>query len=69
RFDEGGQAKWTMVRLLRHRQTKGAATDMLGLRNTEACSLLYPALYSALRLYIRLYISGKKKKPINSICG
>ena len=41
RFDEGGQAMWTMARLLRHRQTKGAATDMLGLRNTVACSLLY----------------------------
>jgi signal transduction histidine kinase len=34
----------TMVRLLRHRQTKGAGTDMLDLRNTVACSLLYPFL-------------------------
>ena len=31
RFDEGGQEKLTMVRLLRHRQTKGAVTDRLGL--------------------------------------
>ncbi|MBI3608270.1 MAG: type II toxin-antitoxin system PemK/MazF family toxin [Nitrospirae bacterium] len=31
-----------MARLLRHRQTKGAATDRLGLRDAESCSLLYP---------------------------
>ncbi len=30
-----------MARLLRHRQTKGAVTDRLDLRNTESCSLLY----------------------------
>ena len=42
RFDEGGQMMWTMARLLRHRQTKGAETDMLGLRKTEVCFLLYP---------------------------
>jgi hypothetical protein len=42
RFDEGGQATVARVRLLRHRQTKGAATDRLGLRAQDACSLLYP---------------------------
>ncbi len=31
-----------MATLLRHRQTKGAATDRLGLRDAESCSLLYP---------------------------
>ena len=31
-----------MAGLLRHRQTKGAATDRLGLRDAESCSLLYP---------------------------
>ena len=30
-----------MVRLLRHRQTKGAATDRPSLRGAESCSLLY----------------------------
>ena len=45
RFDEGGQEMLTMVRLLRHRQTKGAATDRLGLRNAESCSLLYPITF------------------------
>ncbi len=40
RFDEGGQLRWTKVRLLRHRQTKGAATDRPCLRNAET------ALYS-----------------------
>jgi hypothetical protein len=30
-----------MARLLRHRQTKGAATDRFGLRDAESCSLLY----------------------------
>ena len=33
RFDEGGQVMRPMVRLLRHRQTKGAATDMSDLPN------------------------------------
>ena len=42
RFDEGGQATMTMVRLLRHRQTKGAVTDRFDLRECDACSLLYP---------------------------
>lgn len=32
----------TMVRLLRHRQTKGAETDRLCLRDAVTCSLLYP---------------------------
>ena len=32
RFDEGGQAKQTMARLLRHRQAKGAETDKPGLK-------------------------------------
>jgi len=36
----------TMARLLRHRQTKGAVTDRLGLRNTKACSLLYPVVFN-----------------------
>jgi hypothetical protein len=31
-----------MARLLRHRQTKEAATDRPGLRDAESCSLLYP---------------------------
>ena len=44
RFDEGGQEMLTMVRLLRHRQTKGAETDRLGLWKMESCSLLYPKL-------------------------
>jgi len=42
RFDEGGQATVTTVRLLRHRQTKGAVTDRSDLRERDACSLLYP---------------------------
>ena len=46
RFDEGGQATVTMVRLLRHRQTKGAVTDRSDLRGRDACSLLYPELVS-----------------------
>jgi len=33
-----------MAGLLRHRQTKGAATDRLGLRDAESCFLLYPYL-------------------------
>ena len=45
RFDKGGQEKQTMAGLLRHRQTKRAATDRLGLRDAESCSLLYPLLY------------------------
>jgi hypothetical protein len=49
RFEEGGQEKWTMARLLRHRQTKEAATDRPGLRDAESCSLLYP--YSDLTPY------------------
>ncbi len=32
RFDEGGQVNVTTVELLRHRQTKGAATDRFNLR-------------------------------------
>ena len=40
RFDEGGQANSAMVRLMRHRQTKGAETDRSWL------SLDKPALYS-----------------------
>ena len=32
RFDEGGQVNVTMMKLLRHRQTKGAATDRFDLR-------------------------------------
>ena len=44
RFDEGGLAFVTTVRLLRHRQTKGAVTDRSDLRDRDACSLLYPEL-------------------------
>ena len=40
RFDEGGQVMLTMARLLRHRQTKGAVTDMPDLRDA------IPVLYS-----------------------
>jgi hypothetical protein len=40
RIDEGEQVMLTMVRLLRHRQTKGAVTDILDLRDAE------PVLYS-----------------------
>jgi hypothetical protein len=42
RFDEGGLATVTMGRLVRHRQTKGAATDRPNLTSRDACSLLYP---------------------------
>jgi hypothetical protein len=40
--DEGGLAAAAMVRLVRHRQTKGAETDRPGLM------LQQPALYSTL---------------------
>ncbi len=40
RFDEGGQVNPVMLRLLRHRQTKGAGTDRPELRRGK------PALYS-----------------------
>ena len=30
------------IRLVRHRQTKGAGTDRPCLRSSDACSLLYP---------------------------
>jgi len=46
RFDEGGQETPTREGLLRHRQTKGAATDRLNLREADSCSLLY--LFSCL---------------------
>jgi len=42
RFDEGGQATVTMIRLLRHRQTKGVETDRLDLPS------IIPAFYSTL---------------------
>jgi len=42
RFDEGEQASVARVRLLRHRQTKGAATARSDLRRRDACFLLYP---------------------------
>jgi len=42
RFDEGGQDTVTTIKLVRHRQTKGAETDRLGLRARDACFLLYP---------------------------
>ncbi len=42
RFDEGGQVSVAMVGLLRHRQTKEAATDRFDLLVRDACLLLYP---------------------------
>ena len=41
RFDERGQVSVTMIRLMRHRQTKGAETDRPGLPLRDTCSLLY----------------------------
>jgi len=32
-----------MIRLVRHRRTKGAVTDRSDLRARDACSLLYPS--------------------------
>jgi hypothetical protein len=40
RFDEGGLAKAVMVRLVRHRQTKGTGTDRPNLKQQQ------PVLYS-----------------------
>jgi hypothetical protein len=40
RYDEGGQVNHAMIELLRHRQTKGAATDRFDLRGGK------PVLYS-----------------------
>jgi len=40
RFDEGGPAEAVKARLVRHRQTKGAETDMPHLKPPE------PTLYS-----------------------
>jgi hypothetical protein len=37
-----------MVRLVRHRQTKGAATDRPDLQSRDACSLLYPLFPSVI---------------------
>jgi hypothetical protein len=42
RFDEGGLAKAVMMRLFRHRQTKGTGTDKPNLKRQQ------PALYSTL---------------------
>ena len=54
RFDEGGQVSVTMVGLLRHRQTKGAATDWFDLPVRDACFLLY--LFSVVVFHqIKLY--------------
>ena len=47
RFDEGGQAMWTMAWLLMHRQTKGTVTDRPGLQTAETCSLLYPLMVAS----------------------
>jgi len=52
RFDEGGQEKRTMAKLMRHRRTKGAETDRPCLRNVESCSLLYPLF----RLVVQDYL-------------
>ena len=48
RFDEGGLAIVTTVRLLRHRRTKVAETDRPRLRLRDACSLLYLILFPKL---------------------
>jgi len=50
RFDEGGQVKLAMAKLLRHRQTKGAETDRRCLLNDETCSLLYLSMTPYTRL-------------------
>jgi len=42
RFDEGGLVMASMDWLLRHRQTKGAATDRSISNDAGACPLLYP---------------------------
>jgi hypothetical protein len=39
RFDEGEQANMATYRLVRHRQTKGTATDRPGLRRWEPLDL------------------------------
>ena len=54
RFDEGGQASMTTVKLLRHGQKKGAVTDRFNLRVCVACFLLYP--YA-----VTLWISGMER--------
>jgi len=42
RFDEGGLVMESMDWLLRHRLTKGAATDRPISKDAGACPLLYP---------------------------
>jgi len=42
RFDEGGLVMESMDWLLRHRLTKGAATDRPMSKDAGACPLLYP---------------------------
>jgi hypothetical protein len=51
RFDEGGQVNVTMIGLLRHRQTKGTATDRFDLRCGK------PVFYSTYLLYLSTYLS------------
>ena len=46
RFDEGGMVEAVMVRIVRHRRTKGAETDRPNLKPHR------PALYSTLYLWI-----------------
>jgi hypothetical protein len=46
RFDEGGQVNVTMIKLWRHRQTKGAATDRFDLRCGK------PVFYSTLEILL-----------------
>jgi hypothetical protein len=41
----------SMVELFRHRQTKGAETDKLGLTMRGACSLLYPSWTDSVALH------------------
>jgi hypothetical protein len=45
RFDERGLAKDSMGWLFRHRQTKGAETDMPIPTETGGCTLLYPSSF------------------------
>jgi len=48
RFDEGGLVMVSMDWLLRHRQTKGAATDRLIPNDVGACPLLYLLILESL---------------------
>jgi hypothetical protein len=61
-----------MVRLVRHRTTKDAATDRLRLRNPESCFLLYPALLWPQRIKLCLTLFNRcfpSVTPIESKSG